>query len=354
MANWTITASTASETQAAQRWANYATNEARVKTFWTNHMGERGSTGQAFEIIEVDYRLTKERGDVVNTNLVMDLTNDGRSGTLEANEEAPADHADSVKIGRNRQAIVTEGVLEEQSAAFDMRAVMADRLAYWGARVLLDKWIFRKLSGTTHTDAASTTIGEAAAANSNIIYANDKTAVAEIEVGDTFTLDLVARAKVAATIGQLDGSTIYKFKPYVVNGQLYYLYVDRPEVRFAMRNTDEWKNAQLQARERSAENPIFSGADGIWDGVILKFHDLVVTASNGGVGANVLYSNGLFLGAQAGAIYPAQPAMDWVEKTFDYSEQYGLATGMTQGFDKLRYNSIDFATLAIRSNIENI
>jgi len=354
MANWTITASTPAESQAAQHWANFATNEARIKTFWTNHMGARGQGGQQFEIIEVDERLTKERGDVVNTNLVLDLTSDGLSTTLEGNEEQPSDFADSVQIGRNRNAIRTDGVLAEQSAAFNMRAVLADRLAYWGARVLLDKWIFRKLSGTTNADANAVTIGEAAAANSNIIYPGGVTSLSELESGSSFSLDLLARAKTAAMLGQLDGASIYKFKPYVVGGQLYYLYVDRPEVRFAMRSTDLWSDAQHQARERSAENPIFSGADGIWDGVILKFHDLVITGTNAGTQSNVLYSNGLFLGAQAGALYPAQQGLDWVEKTFDYADLYGVATGITQGFDKLRYNSIDFATIAIRSAIENI
>jgi hypothetical protein len=155
-------------------------------------------------------------------------------------------------------------------------------------------------------------------------------------------------------VGSLDGSSIYQIKPYIIGGQHYYLHVDRPESRYAMRNTDDWRNAQLQARERSAENPIFSGADGIWDSVILKFHDQVVTGTTAGAGGNLSYANGLFLGTQAGSLYPAQPAPDWVEKTFDYSEEYGIATGMSQGFDKLRYNSIDFAVIAVRSAIPTI
>lgn len=353
MAKWSVSGSTAAEVAARQAWAMFAHNEARIRTFWKDHMGPRGSNGQSFHIIEVDPRLQKEQGDVVNTNLVTDLTSDGLSGNaavaLEGAEEAPTNYADSVLIGRQRNAIRSDGVLDEQRAAYNQRAVMADRLAYWGARVLLDKWIFRKLSGTTHTDKNSATIGEAATANSNIIYANERDNLASLESGDTFSLDLIARAKTAAMIGSLAGTTIYNFKPYVIGGQHYYLFVDRPESRYAMRKTDEWKNAQLQARERSAENPIFSGVDGIWDNVLLKFHDLVVTGTNAGSGGNVTYSNGLFLGTQAGTLLPAQPAPDWVEKTFDYSEEYGVATGMTQGMDKLRYNSIDFAVIAIRS-----
>jgi N4-gp56 family major capsid protein len=358
MADWTVSASTMAESEAAQKWCLFAHAEARIKTFWASHMGARGENGQQNHLIEVDERLTKEQGDGVNSTLVMDLTGDGISGNagtaMESNEEAPSRYSDSVLIGRQRNAVRSDGVLDEQRLPFNMRAVMADKLAYWGARVLLDKGIFRKLAGTTHTDKNSATIGEAAASNSNVIYANGRTAADELTDGDTFNLDLTRRAKTAAMVGSLAGSTIYKLKPYIVGGQAYYVYVDRPESRYVMRNSDDWRNAQLQARERSKDNPIFSGIDGIDDGVLLKFHDLVVTASNGGAGGNLSYTNGLFLGTQAGTVYPAQPAPDWVEKTFDYSEEYGIATGMTQGFDKLRYNSIDFAVICIRSAIPSI
>jgi len=358
MAKWSVSASTVAETQQAQLWARFANSEARIATFWAGHMGTSGANGQQFQIIGVDDRLTKEQGDAVNTSLVLDLTSDGLSGAettaLEGNEEAPSVFSDSVLIGRQRNAIRTDGVLDEQRSAFKLRPVLADKLAYWGARVLLDKWIFRKLSGTTHIDKNSKTIGEAAAANSNVLYPNERQALNELEEGDAFVPDLLTRAKTAAMIGQLNGTSIYNFKPYIVGGQHYFLYVDRPEVRLELRNSSQWENAQLQARERSAENPIFSGADGIWDGVIMKFHDLVATGSDGGPSSNVNYSNGLFLGTQAGSLYPAQEAPDWVEKTFDYSEEYGVATGMTQGFDKLRYNSIDFAVINIRTAIQTI
>lgn len=358
MADWSVSASTPSESEAAQHWARFAHSEARIRTFWTNHMGPRGDQGQSFHIVEVDDRLTKQQGDTVNTSLVMDLTTDGLSGNasvaLETNEEAPSVFSDSVIIGRQRNAIKSEGVLDDQRSHFKRRPVIADKLAYWGARVLLDKWIFRKLSGVTHSDKNAATIGEAATSATNVIYSNDRQALTEMTDGDTFTLDLVARAKTAAMIGSLKGSTIYKIKPYVVGGQLYYMYVDRPEQRFSMRQTNDWKDAQLNARERAADNPIFSGIDGLWDGVILKFHDLVATATNGGSNQNVTYSNGLFLGTQAGTLYPAQEAPDWVEKTFDYGEEFGVATGMTQGFDKLTYNSIDFAVITIRSSLEII
>ncbi|MFQ5770044.1 MAG: DUF4043 family protein, partial [bacterium] len=346
--------STPAETEAAQRWVQFAHSEARIKSFWASHIGPRGEEGQQFHIVELDERLNKEQGDTVNTTLVMDLTSDGVSGAastnLEGSEESPSRFSDSVLIGWLRNAIRSDR-LSRQRAHHELQAEMADKLAYWGERVLLDKWIFRKLSGTSQTDKNNAVVGEAAAANSNIIYANNKTAVAEIEVGDEFTMDLTRQAKVAAMVGSLKGTTIYRIKPYRIDGQFYYLYVDRPEVRYAMRKSATWEENQRLARERALANPIFSGADGIDDGVIFKFHDLVVTATNGGAAGNVAYSNGLFLGTQAGTLYPAQEFPDWIEKTFEYSKFFGIATGMIQGFDKLRYNSIDFAVIAIRSAI---
>lgn len=80
MADWSVSASTPAEAQAAQEWTMFAHAEARIRTFWANHMGPRGDNGQQFHIVEVDDRLTKNQGDAVNSSLVMDLTGDGISG----------------------------------------------------------------------------------------------------------------------------------------------------------------------------------------------------------------------------------------------------------------------------------
>jgi hypothetical protein len=88
----------------------------------------------------------------------------------------------------------------------------------------------------------------------------------------------------------------------------------------------------------------------IWDNILIYFHDQVVLQNNAGA---VQYSTGLFLGAQAGYWIQAQPGPDWIEKTFDYGWKWGVGTSFMFGFDKVRYNSSDYACIALKFASKN-
>jgi hypothetical protein len=82
-------------------------------------------------------------------------------------------------------------------------------------------------------------------------------------------------------------------------------------------------------------------------------HDLVQTGSDAGPGNDLPYADALFFGLQAGIWAEAQEAPDWREKSFDYGDQYGVATGMMFGFDKTTFNSLDFSVIKIRTAAAN-
>lgn len=82
--------------------------------------------------------------------------------------------------------------------------------------------------------------------------------------------------------------------------------------------------------------------------MIIYSHDKVVTGFDAGDGT-VSYADNLFFGYQAGLWAEAQQAPDWVEKSFDYGDQYGVSTSMMFGFDKTQFNSLDFACIKIRT-----
>ena len=349
MATWSVSASTPAETRAAQMWARKAFVEAKTNSAWASLMGEGPNN-----IIQLDTRLTKEKGDAVNVSLVTHISGAGigNDSTLEGNEVAPSDYSDSVLLFQIRQAIRLAGKMSEQRAHFDLRMHMKDELAYWYTR-WFDSLIFKKLSGITVTDANSATLGEAGTTNSNIIYGGSATSTATLTTSDTLTLDLISKAKVAAKTGVFGSNTIYKMRPYVVGGRPYYVLWVHPYALYDLRQTTEWQQAVREAQIRGNENQLFSGATGIWDGVIIKEHDLVQTATDGGAGGNVHYAKNLFLGLQAGYLCFAQEAPNWVEKTFDFGNQYAVGTGMLLGFDKLRWNSIDFSVIQIQTAAKN-
>jgi len=352
MADWTIAASTPVEKETLQAWALEAMSEGRVRSFVGRFMGEGPDN-----IIQVDKRFEKNQGDVVNLDLVLDIDGDlgltGSSGsTLEGAEVVPTVHSESVLLDALRQAIRTKGRLDEQRFAHDIRMEIKDKLAYWAQRRLFDGPFFRKMTGLNVVDLNGAVFGEAASANTTVLRSTGVAAANNITSTDIITLADISRAKVIAESG-FDGSTemISKLRPLRIDGQDYYVYVGHTYDRFNLKQDPDWKDAMHNAYSTfGRENPLFTGVVAIWDGVLLFFHDLVVTAQNAG---SVDYSNGLLLGAQAAYWIQAQPGPDWVEKTFDYGWKYGIGTAFMFGFDKVRYNSKDFATILMQFAAKN-
>lgn len=90
-----------------------------------------------------------------------------------------------------------------------------------------------------------------------------------------------------------------------------------------------------------------------WDNVIIYEHDLVVTGTDAGSGGNVPYANALFFGLQAGVLARAQNGLDWVEKWFQYGTEWGVDVGTILGFQKTRFNSLDFAVVMCQTAAQN-
>lgn len=227
-------------------------------------------------VIVVEKRFTKEKGDGYTYSVFPDATGKGRGGaaletavaTLEGLEEAVTPVSDTVLLDQLRFAERTAGKLTEQRAAFELRPQMKDNLAYQWARQC-DELIFKKLSGVTYTDDGSNTVGEAALANTSVLYGGGKTASGDLTSGDKFVPNLVSRAKTLAKVGvRTDGTASWRIRPFMVSGKPYYGCWIHPYQALSMKDSDEWKQAQREAGLRGPENPIFTGASGIWDNVI--------------------------------------------------------------------------------------
>jgi hypothetical protein len=93
---------------------------------------------------------------------------------------------------------------------------------------------------------------------------------------------------------------------------------------------------------RGESNPIFSGAAGIWDNVLLHEYDKIFRRT-GNAGHTVLFEAGdpiakgvtvaraLFCGAQAGILAYGRK-VGWKEKVFEYDSQFGVEVSSIYGF----------------------
>lgn len=351
MATWSVASPTMAEDEALQDWAMQAYRQGRTRSVVNMLMGESENN-----FIQVDRRFEASQGAGVNINLVTEIDSNlgiaASSGTaLETNEVAPTVYSESVIIDALRQAIRINSKLDEQRFFGNMRGQLRDKLAYWVQRRLFDGPFFRKLSGLSILDKDANAVGEAGSTNTNIIYGGNQAAVNDLTAADMLTFDDLEDAKTCAETGVLGSTTmISKMRPGMIDGGEHYTYIGHNYDKHNLMNQDEWQNVRYYAEVRGKQNPFFTGELYVWNNTILLFHDQIVLQTNS---SGTQYSTGLFLGAQAGLHVPAQPAPDWVEKTFDYGWIYGLATAMMFGFDKVKYNSKDFAVIAMKTAAKN-
>jgi N4-gp56 family major capsid protein len=216
----------------------------------------------------------------------------------------------------------------------------------------IDTNIFSVLTGVMPPFAGSVTPSNyqfpvTAPSADRVIYGGSATSEATIAAADTFTADLIGKAKRLATA---DENTA--IRPINVDGRSTYVMVIDPFQARDLRNDPKWLEAQKHANVRGEKNPIFSGAMGMYDGVVIHEHNRVPRTNTGASGAKV--GHGLFLGAQA-VVFAEGTAPRWVEKKFDYENKWGVATGRMFGLQKAQFkfdgtNNTDFGVINVMTS----
>ncbi|MGE4357518.1 MAG: N4-gp56 family major capsid protein [Candidatus Omnitrophota bacterium] len=298
----------------AKIWSTKLFKEAMRETFFSRFMGESSDS-----IVQVKTDLTKQQGDKITIPLRMRMTGAGQSGqtgiTLEGNEEALTFYDFGVEISEYGHAVRARSLIDLQRPAFDLRNEMKDALK---------EWLEEKLETLLLTAAiTSPTSGRVV----------DKTSASP----GTLSVAIIQEAKRKAQL------VTPKIRPVRIEGDDYYVMIVHPYASKALKADSEWKNAQLYANIRGKSNPLFTGALGIVDGVVLFEYDrssLLYNTSSG-------YCYSLLFGAQALVLAWAKRPT-WNEKLFDYDTIPGVGTKMLLGVGKSVFNSQDYATITVK------
>lgn len=326
MADWTWTTSDAF---AAQSWAKKWWIEAQPESYFYSQ-GLIGADPNKYPIVEFA-DLAKEQGYQHTYGQIRNLTGAGVSGdsTMEGFEEAPVVYDDTVTINQKRNAIRTAGKLSEQYPS--------DKAARMWAVELLKRWMAGVIDQDIFTGLTS------GSALTKVIYGGDATATTDIEAGDYFTLALGSKAKAYAK------KATPKIQEIPYKGKKYHICIVSPDQSFDMKQRDaSWIQGAKDALPSGLDNPIFTGALGVRDGVVYHDHERIATTATWGTGSNLNGATALFLGVQAGAIAFAKKRV-WNEKSFDYGNQAGFCVGFIGGFSKTVLNSADNAVVGIRT-----
>jgi len=329
MADWTFATGDAltSQTWAKKWWA-----EAKSESYFYGQ-GLVGKSEENDIIVEFP-DLEKEQGYQHSFGQVRNLTaGGGVSGdsTMEGNEVEPDVYDDQITINQQRNAIRTKGKLSDQYPS--------DKGVRQWAKMLLKRWMAETIDQDLF-DALNTSPTKA-------IYGGDATATSTIQAGDYMTLALISKA-----IAYSKKATP-KIMPTMIKGKRYYVVVISPDQEFDLTERDAaWAQAQREAQKPGYDNPIFSGALGIWKGTVIHSHEKVPIVTNWGSASSLKGATAMFMGVGCAGIAYAKRKI-WNEKTFDYGNKVGFCIGAIYGTTKAVFNSADNALVAIRTYRSN-
>ena len=340
---------------AVKLWSRKLFQEALKACYFNKFVGEGSSN-----LIQLKTDTQKGPGDRITIGLRMQLSGTGIAGddTLEGNEEALTTYNDNVLIDQLRHAVVSGGKMTEQRIPFSVREEARQGLTDWWAD-RLDTALFNQLAGfTTVSDLrlSGQNATVAPTATTRIICGGGEATEASLSATTTHQLTLadidkvVARIKVASPM----------FRPCKVEGKDYYVGFIHPYQTYRLRqqtSAGQWADIQaslLKGGQAMRDNPIFSGALGIYNGVILHESARVpIIAGTPASGSATDYRRAIICGAQAAAVAFGQnntdSKMSWVEEQFDYGNKLGVSAGSIFGVKKTVFNSTDFATHVISS-----
>jgi N4-gp56 family major capsid protein len=196
--------------------------------------------------------------------------------------------------------------------------------------------------------------------SANTIYSGDATSQTGLGSNDQFSLaDIDYCVEKAKTLTppirptQYDGKDMYVMvlHPYSVTDL-------RLDVAASAYFT--WPDIQMYANKRGLSNPIFTGALGVYNNVVLIEAERIKSSLTGAA-VNTVARN-LFLGAQAGVFamggaYDSieknrvgkDNLMSWYEETDDYGNEKGISVGAIFGMNKSVFNSKDYGLITVPS-----
>lgn len=345
---------------AVKLYSKTLANEAYRRTFIGKFIGKSEDS-----LIQEKVDLKKSAGDKITCGLNVQLQGDGIQGdaTLEGNEEALQFYDDSIMVDQLRHATRTKGKMTEQRVPYSLRNVSKDRLADWWAR-RMDVSFFNQICGyTAQTDTKYTGNNSVLAPSTNRhIWQGGNSDDQSIDSADTFTLDLVQIAKQKAMTASTEDGTGPLVRPFNQQGEEMYVMFLHDYQAYDLQRSAEWREVQRSALAGGdiKGNPLFTGALGVYDNVILHKASRITNGVNSSSGAAIsTVKRAVLCGAQSAMIAfgseNGATRYSWYEDMFDYGNQLGVKAGSIFGIKKCKFvpeddsstNAEDFGTVVV-------
>ena len=293
-------------------WAKKVWHEGVKDSYFDKFTAMDGSN-----VVHQNKDLTNVKGDSVVFGLMMNLNGPGVEGNqkLSGAEDTLNIYDFTVQTKLIRNA-VSRFEADDQKTQYDMLKEIKGALKQW-----LADWLDNKLMSELCSTPSSSK--EAVAASAAGTYAS-------ITANDKLTTTIISRAKRKAMMHAP------KVQPIKVDGMDKYIMLVHPWAARDLKDDPKWLAAQQNANVRGSKNPIFTGALGEYDGVILYEYERVVCDNTGASSANVCHN--MLLGRQAACFAVARPAKH-IEQTDDYGNIAGNGIAFYGEVKKTKFNT---------------
>ena len=275
--------------------------------------------------------------------------------TLEGNEESLKYYHDALYIDELVHGVRNPANgrnINAQRVQLELRRDARDQLRNWFAKRMSVSFFNQVCGYTPETDTKKTGLN-AVSAPTNQVFSGTATADEGLTSTDTFTLEMVDKCR------ELAETATWPLTPLMIDGNdMYVLYMHPYQVYDMRRSTSsgEWLDIQKSSLmgTGSDRNPIFTGALGVYNGVVLRMAHDVTMGVNSTTGASIsTVRRAVLLGAQAGAYAVGQnhqkADFKWAEETFDYEREIGVSAMTIMGIKKCQFNGNDHGVIVASS-----
>jgi len=312
----------------------------------------------------------KSEGDQITYDILAELEGAGVQGDniLAGNEEAISTFTDSLVINQLRHPVLVKGAMSQQRVPFNKRDQAKLKLANWWAK-RFEVSAVNHLAGNTNQADTRYTGNNAVSAPSSMVIAAGAANEGALVNGNGFTIDLID------TCVAIAHTRVTPIRPIQLDGMEIFgvMFIHPLQTRSLRANftAGQWGAIQSDALAggQITKNPIFSGAIGLYNNVII--HESAYapygSAAQAVVGGRTRYNalgtasvaRGFFVGAQAlclafGRAYSDDMRLKWFEELFDGGNQLRVAAGAIFGMKKTRFNSEDYGVVTVSSFEANV
>lgn len=301
-------------------WAKKVWHEGVKDSYFDKFTATDGSN-----VVHKNKDLENVKGDSVVFGLMMNLTGSGVEGNRQKLAGAEDtlniyDFTVNTKLVRNA---VSRYEADDQITQYDMLKEIKIALKQW-----LSDWLDDRLISRLSYNPS----------NGEVLYASAAGTQSSITANDKLTTTIISRAKRKAMMHAP------KVQPIKVDGMDKYIMLVHPWAARDLKDDPKWLAAQQNANIRGSKNPIFTGALGEYDGVILYEYERVQTGNIGASSANVCQN--LLLGKQAACFAVSRPAKH-IEQTDDYGNIAGNGIAFYGAVEKTNFNGKDYGVINV-------